>query len=137
MSLDIYTDCQCHCLAAQLFSTQTQMTVDGVSGWPDLNDPQLAGRTFLLQLKNRSSCQIETVRVTAMAGNVLTIDRAVGYDQVAFDFCVGDEVCMPFGATLSEGLNEIIDCIIGITPPDNDCNCIVQPLDENTSCIAH
>lgn len=109
MSSDIFTDCVCHCLTAQVFTAQTQLSVSGTAGFPSL--AELPGRTFLIEVKNCSSGMFETMRVTGVSGNLLTVERAVGEGQAPLDFCVGDQVCTVFGGTLSAALNEIIDCI--------------------------
>lgn len=122
MSGDIFTTCECYCLANPLFASQTEMTVTGTERWPDLSDPELAGRTFLLTLTQCNTNLTETVRVTATNGNVFTIERAVGFNEVALDFCEGDQVCSVFGTALSEALNEIIDCVIEAM----DCTCTFE-----------
>lgn len=78
------------CLRADVSSNQSQIFVSTTQGFPSANAD--TNDCFYIKIRRKSDDAIETLRVTLTQGQAWMVTRAVGFNEIALDFCQGDDV---------------------------------------------
>ena len=93
-----YTDDAFTTLASPLGTTDTSIAVSSSARFSGLL--AAAGDYFFVTFRQSATGKKETVKVTAMSGNIWTVTRAVGPNDSALAFSAGDSVTLRIGTNL-------------------------------------